>query len=699
MFKLFKLMSWRAWGSELLAVLGSSASLVAMVVLLSRFDGKAPFTWNSVTLNAVVSILSLAIKTSLVYVIAECIAQWKWILFAREPRLLVDFDRIDSATRGPLGSMKVLLRTRGALAVQFGAILTLLAISLDPLAQQLVQLRDSIVFEPRTLGDSGLPALISQTTMYDMGRTMRHSAGDAYWQTTQLPLSMQAAILNGFSRSPWEAAQEALVQCPTSNCTWDRFTTLGVCHRCEDLSSELKRVSGFGDILLDMHDVSYGRKGIIDATAFTLPNGHFITNVDGCPLHDYATTDCLNKKGLGIYSDERWALTSFGTGNPNKTNSMKDIDTLIWSMSFIYPDVNYLNYTSIDKGFDAKLDKGLYWPNMPMQATECSLYYCIKQVDSEVQGNQLFENITEADGWIRDPDSWERQDTDEKLTKQNTPPDDEIHSLEFNLWYSAAYYSDLRLTQPNDSLTDRVSVSADSVMALSHHMQKLLLGNFTNTTSIQKSIAEKLGKGAVGFNGVSYGPEGEELAMDVDPEGIGGLWTWTSPNITRRFDALAISMTNEMRRNPNPLLDDVSGQDQDRHEGKLSFEGNIGTEKVLYHIQWPWVVVHAFMLACVIVLLIITAASSGDPDVTPLARSSTLATIRHGYRVGGVLENADTMERMEKTARRSYVKITEGKEYDDSSRRLRSDEGTRAALDREESLHLTGIEMENRSPK
>lgn len=114
MLKIFKLMSWRAWGSELLAVLGSSASLVAMLVLLSRFDGKAPFTWNGVTLNTIVSTLSLVIKTSLAYVMAECIAQWEWILFAREPRLLIDFDRIDSATRGPLGSVKVLLKTKGA---------------------------------------------------------------------------------------------------------------------------------------------------------------------------------------------------------------------------------------------------------------------------------------------------------------------------------------------------------------------------------------------------------------------------------------------------------------------------------------------------------------------------------------------------------------------------------------------------------
>ncbi|KAI8651609.1 hypothetical protein NCS55_01406400 [Fusarium keratoplasticum] len=697
MLKIFKLMSWRAWGSELLAVLGSSASLVAMVVLLSKFDGKAPFTWNSITLNAVVSILSLAIKTSLVFVIAECIAQWKWILFARGPRLLVDFDRIDSATRGPLGSIKVLLGTRGALAVQFGAILTLLAIILDPLAQQLVQLQQSVVFAPKAFGEPGLSALASRTSVYEVGSSMRVQVGNVTYQTTQLPLSMQASILNGFSRSPWEAAQEALVQCPTSNCTWDQFATLGVCYRCEDLSSKLKRVGGFGETLLTIHDVSYGTKSV-NATAFALPNGHFITNVDGCPLHDYLWNRCVNEQPLGIYSDKRYALTSFGTGNPNKTNSMKDIDTLIWSMSFIYPDVKYLNNASLDTTSDGDLDKGLYWPNIPMKAKECSLYYCIKMVDSEVQGNQLFENITEADGWIRDPESWERRNNDE-LTKINTPPDDEIDSLEFNLWYSAAYYSDLKLRGPGNLSTEPMSVSSDTVMALSHHMQDLLLGNWTNTTDIRKSIQEKLGKGAVGFNGVSHGPNGKELTVEAEPPGIGGLWTWTSTNITRRFDALATSMTNEMRRNPNPRLDNVEGQDQDRYEGKLSFEGNVGTDKVLYDIQWPWVALHGVMLVCVLILLIITARSAGDPDLTPLARSSTLATIRQGHRIGGILEDADTMERMEKAARRSYVKISNGKEDEGMTRRMMRGEATRAASDQGESQYLTSIEMENRSQK
>jgi hypothetical protein len=107
-------MRWTAWVWEYSAVLGAVASFAAMVAVLARSDGREVVSLHGVTVNAVVSILSLAMKASLAYVLAECLAQWKWILFAREPRPLMDFERIDAATRGPLGSLRVLARTKGA---------------------------------------------------------------------------------------------------------------------------------------------------------------------------------------------------------------------------------------------------------------------------------------------------------------------------------------------------------------------------------------------------------------------------------------------------------------------------------------------------------------------------------------------------------------------------------------------------------
>lgn len=82
------------------------------VALLSVFDDRPIFDWYGVTLNTLVSILSATMKAALIYAISECISQWKWILFAREERPLIDFERMDSASRGPLGALNVLWKTR-----------------------------------------------------------------------------------------------------------------------------------------------------------------------------------------------------------------------------------------------------------------------------------------------------------------------------------------------------------------------------------------------------------------------------------------------------------------------------------------------------------------------------------------------------------------------------------------------------------
>lgn len=107
------IVNWGAWKFELWALVGSVLSFAIMVVVLAIFDGRPIFDWKSVTLNAIISVLSVAMKASLTSAVAELIGQWKWILFSRGERLLMDFERIDMASRGPWGSLRVLSRMRG----------------------------------------------------------------------------------------------------------------------------------------------------------------------------------------------------------------------------------------------------------------------------------------------------------------------------------------------------------------------------------------------------------------------------------------------------------------------------------------------------------------------------------------------------------------------------------------------------------
>ena len=159
------------WYLEVTAIVGSLILLVALIVILGKLDNQPIFNWNGVTLNTIVSILSTTAKAWLMLVLAETISQWKWILFSSRRRLLIDLQALDEASRGPLGSFKLLWHARGGsvyhqgyneltirvanycrLLVWIGAVTTLLALAFDPFVQQLVQFETRLVYDadPRT---------------------------------------------------------------------------------------------------------------------------------------------------------------------------------------------------------------------------------------------------------------------------------------------------------------------------------------------------------------------------------------------------------------------------------------------------------------------------------------------------------------------------------------------------------------------
>ncbi|KAF2426601.1 hypothetical protein EJ08DRAFT_370732 [Tothia fuscella] len=76
-------------------------------------------------------------KTAMIFVIAEGLGQLKWS--CSKDRSLKDLATFDASTRGPLGSVKLLwaVGPRNPF-VSVGALVTILALSLDPTTQQVI---------------------------------------------------------------------------------------------------------------------------------------------------------------------------------------------------------------------------------------------------------------------------------------------------------------------------------------------------------------------------------------------------------------------------------------------------------------------------------------------------------------------------------------------------------------------------------
>ncbi|KXS99459.1 hypothetical protein AC578_3785 [Pseudocercospora eumusae] len=125
-----------------------------------NINDKAYQPWKlfevDITPNALLSIITTIQRASLLLPVAESVGQLKWLYLESTSRRLIDLEAFDEASRGPIGSLNLLWRTRGrALLAGLGALLAVLALATEPFTQQaltyLVKL-DLVTNETATIG-------------------------------------------------------------------------------------------------------------------------------------------------------------------------------------------------------------------------------------------------------------------------------------------------------------------------------------------------------------------------------------------------------------------------------------------------------------------------------------------------------------------------------------------------------------------
>jgi len=100
----------RLWFYEVLSTIGSLSCFGTLVYVLALSDNNTQTRWfhNQLTLNSVVALLTTFIKSFMMVPVAAAISQQKWNWFSSTGRKLRDFGIFDEASRGPLGSFKLL---------------------------------------------------------------------------------------------------------------------------------------------------------------------------------------------------------------------------------------------------------------------------------------------------------------------------------------------------------------------------------------------------------------------------------------------------------------------------------------------------------------------------------------------------------------------------------------------------------------
>ena len=340
------------WLLEMLSWTFSALCLVAIILVLRAYDDKPLPHWPSkITLNSVVSILGTAANASMLLPVVEALSQLKWDWFSKSSKL-ADFERFDAASRGPLGSIQLIIGLKGRYLASLGATITVVALAFDPFLQQII----TYPLKPIPSSNSTLARSDTYANDTDLG-------------TFELNLFMKGAVYSGIY-NPQPPGSGLEYSCTSGNCTWDIYDTIGVCSTCQDVSSQLKPNCS----QVTQRVFSY------DVCSYMLPDSIVGISGQGIALST-STTQLYNISDIGIAN----VTTSLSFAHIN--DPIVDFYTLWYpnaSPQNIPWNLNNTSYKANDIG-------------LPL-ASECVLYWCGKKLKSTVINGTYDEVVLDTWG-------------------------------------------------------------------------------------------------------------------------------------------------------------------------------------------------------------------------------------------------------------------------------------------------------------
>lgn len=241
---------------ETLSILFSIACVIAITILSFRLDGSWLSQWTFyLQPSTVFSILITAARSSMMLVVAEMLSQIKWLqmsLTTAQP--VADFAAFDSASRGPLGSLNLFYlwkpHSRMLIPMVYAAsLITIAGLAMDPFTQQIITIHaDNLV------PNDSIKSSIAVSNHYNSQPTTQDMQW-AVWDNGTILASMldpraleadpdvQGSFYNGY----YNLGKSFLdFSCPSSNCSWDIFNSLGVRSSCQDVTehSSINEIGG-----------------------------------------------------------------------------------------------------------------------------------------------------------------------------------------------------------------------------------------------------------------------------------------------------------------------------------------------------------------------------------------------------------------------------------------------------------------------
>jgi hypothetical protein len=571
----------KRWLLEILSWSFSAACMATIIGVLIYLKDEPLSKWplaekTGLTLNALISVLSKMAGAALILPVAEALGQLKWSWFLDHSKQMWDWEIFDNASRGPWGAALLLIRTKCRSLAAVGAFITLLSLALDPFFQQVVDFPDRWALQHTT---SSIPRTESYTPFYkpEFFQGFEANVADPAFR----PVISQFFVDNG--TQPVEFGNgtrpEIPLSCPTSNCTWPEYETLGVCSQCVGASNLLEWACLYTKI-----DWSANSTGPISDD--TMPNGtvcgYYLNATSEAPVlmsgyimegteEEPVEGEALLVRSLPL-TEFLTKIPLYGDGSVNFKHIRNPImDTLIVSASDGVNSV-FRNETPI--------------------AHECVLAWCVQTIKSSYDWGRYTENITSVNL---------------NTTTGKFPWESFEVQLHTEVAQMILYTQDIAITPPASSRSGADTVVANKTYGMSNTTAFNVMLVFEDYIPSYYTAMTPTESPMLRYKNYLDGPSTRELPFNP---------LLAPNNVTRHMERLASAMTNVIRSST---------------ESRLMLSGKAYSKENYVDVRWVWLTLPIGLLFTALIFLAATVLQSAiEVDRVGVYKTSAIATLLYG---------------------------------------------------------------------
>ena len=379
--------------------------------------------------------------------------------------------------------------------------------------------------------------------------------------------------------------------CPTGNCSWPPFTSLGFCSKCEDISRLLQnRITYGAEYCLHNHSWTARKQNDSDCYASVRNYTYMFPEVNGQVL----SIDDFDRPPSHTFSFNVTFSHEEYQGNPFLTFSLKS------PLRFNFTDGTLTSGGGLTVFI--RLNGQDTWLGDVLQADLCALSYCAQERHVSVTLNQFSSPILQT--------VYGKPITDDSVLKRY-PDDAKVLSFigdDFNITFppvpTQPYYD---VNTYNSDVPDG-DVSKDTSLEQWEDNLGFLMSQF------QDKITPTFP-----FPNDYEDEDGEYYYSDDDLVPRSGLKIIdvfkASSNIPMMMENIATALTNYVRDSSN-----------------LTVVGQVGQAHIYVTVIWPWIILPAVLVIASIIFLMLAMYESKRKGAR-VWRTSELALLFHGRKV------------------------------------------------------------------